>query len=116
MMAETSIGLLISLFSRRLIPRNPRCYIYSPEKPVLSMGSSCMECALKNANSLILSVVMLVTSISTATSAQTRVESIATALNHFSVIELPRIRRFKTWQLALVLRMFWFSLKVGMCS
>ncbi len=48
-----------------------------------------MECALKNQTSLILSAVLFVAGISTTTSAQARVESIATALNHFSVIELP---------------------------
>jgi len=48
-----------------------------------------MECALKNQISFILSVGMFVAAITSVSSAQSRVESIATALNHFSVIELP---------------------------
>lgn len=47
-----------------------------------------MESALKKPISLILSASMLTAAIATAASAQTRVESIATALNHFSVVEL----------------------------
>jgi hypothetical protein len=48
-----------------------------------------MEYALKNPTPLILSVITFVATITTAANAQTRIESIATALSHFSVIELP---------------------------
>ena len=44
---------------------------------------------MKNSTSLIVSAVIFTAAIATVASAQTHVESIATALNHFSVIELP---------------------------
>lgn len=48
-----------------------------------------MEHPLKKPTSLILLAALMVAATTTAVGAQTHVESIATALNHFSVIELP---------------------------